>query len=428
MTTICLKGGRIIDPSNERDEIGDLYYHGRKIISENKAKNTKYYDATGLIIFPGLIDLRCHINNVNDGNCENIYSVSKAAKAGGYTTVVLMPDLNPSPDNSATIQFIKDQINKDACINVELTGCLTKSSDGKELAPIGSLKKAGVVALTDIPNSPQNNQIFYKAIEYASMFDIPVIDLPRDLSLSEKGNAHDGPEALKMGLGGFPRIAEELHVQRAISIAKNLDTKIHISSISSIGSVDMIRDAKKKGVLITADTTPEHIFLTEKNICEFNTNFKITPPLREEKDQKAIVNGLMDGTLDCISSGHKPYEEHDKNVEYDLAPEGVISLETSLNISFKALKNHESFSWLKLIDLLSLKPSKILKLNGASLNPGMNADIVVYDPKVKWVYQKQNNYSNAKNSPYDNMSFDGKVINTIHSGDCRLNLKEIKSN
>ena len=427
MTTICLKGGRIIDPSNERDEIGDLYYHGRKIISENKAKNTKYYDATGLIIFPGLIDLRCHINNVNDGNCENIYSVSKAAKAGGYTTVVLMPDLNPSPDNSATIQFIKDQINKDACINVELTGCLTKSSDGKELAPIGSLKKAGVVALTDIPNSPQNNQIFYKAIEYASMFDIPVIDLPRDLSLSEKGNAHDGPEALKMGLGGFPRIAEELHVQRAISISRSLKSSVHLSSISSIGSVEMIRDAKKKGVSVTADVTPHHISLTENNISDFNTNFKTSPPLREEIDRLHLVKALMDGTIDCVSTAHQPITEHLKNVEYDLAPSGVIGLETSLNISLNILKQTKGFTWLNLIKIMSTRAAEILNISGGTLKKGSHANIVLFDPLKKWKYTTKNGNSNGKNSPFDNMIFEGKVVETIINGEPILNYKNFIS-
>ena len=291
MKTICLTGGRIIDPSTESDEKRDLYFYDNKIISPKDAKNTEFIDVTGKIVFPGLVDLSCHINDLSGGNCENIFSMTRAAAAGGYSTVVLMPNLNPIPDNPATIQFINEQIKKDACINVKLTGCLTKGSNGKALAPLGSLKNAGVVAITDSPTSPQDNQIFCKAVEYASMFDLPVIDLPRDLSLSEEGNAHDGPIALKMGLGGYPRIAEELFVQRAISISRSLKTKVHLSSISSFGSVDLIKDAKNKGVMITADVSPQHLALTESKILNYDTNFKTTPPLREEVDRKFLIDG-----------------------------------------------------------------------------------------------------------------------------------------
>ena len=367
MKTICLTGGRIIDPSTESDEKRDLYFYDNKIISPKDAKNTEFIDVTGKIVFPGLVDLSCHINDLSGGNCENIFSMTRAAAAGGYSTVVLMPNLNPIPDNPATIQFINEQIKKDACINVKLTGCLTKGSNGKALAPLGSLKNAGVVAITDSPTSPQDNQIFCKAVEYASMFDLPVIDLPRDLSLSEEGNAHDGPIALKMGLGGYPRIAEELFVQRAISISRSLKSKVHLSSISSFGSVDLIKDAKNKGVMITADVSPQHLALTESKILNYDTNFKTTPPLREEVDRKFLIDGLMNGTIDCISSSHEPVKEYEKNVEYDLAPSGVTSLETALNISLQQLSKHPKFTWINLLKFMSLRPSEIIKVEGGGV-------------------------------------------------------------
>lgn len=427
MKTICIKGGRIIDPSLNRDEIGNLYFNGDKIIDESDASNIEYFDAKGLLIFPGLIDLRCHINDLSGGNCENISSVTRAAGAGGYSTVVLMPDLNPIPDNPATIQFTRDQINKDAIVNIKLCGNLTKGSKGKELAPIGSLQNAGVVAISDSPVSTQNNQIFCKAVEYASMFEIPVIDIPRDLTLSENGNAHDGPQALKMGLGGFPRIAEELHVQRAISISRSLKSNVHLSSISSIGSVEMIRDAKKKGVSVTADVTPHHISLTENNISGFNTNFKTSPPLREEIDRLHLVKALMDGTIDCVSTAHQPITEHLKNVEYDLAPSGVIGLETSLNISLNILKQTKGFTWLKLIKIMSTRAAEILNISGGTLKKGSHANIVLFDPLKKWKYTTKNGNSNGKNSPFDNMLFEGKVVETIINGEPILNYKKFIS-
>ncbi len=422
MKTICLTGGRIIDPSTESDEKRDLYFYDNKIISPKDAKNTEFIDVTGKIVFPGLVDLSCHINDLSGGNCENIFSMTRAAAAGGYSTVVLMPNLNPIPDNPATIQFINDQIKKDACINVKLTGCLTKGSNGKALAPLGSLKNAGVVAITDSPTSPQDNQIFCKAVEYASMFDLPVIDLPRDLSLSEEGNAHDGPIALKMGLGGYPRIAEELFVQRAISISRSLKTKVHLSSISSFGSVDLIKDAKNKGVMITADVSPQHLALTESKILNYDTNFKTTPPLREEVDRKFLIDGLMNGTIDCISSSHEPVKEYEKNVEYDLAPSGVTSLETALNISLQQLSKHPKFTWINLLKFMSLKPSEIIKVEGGGLGVGCIANIVIFDPLKKWKYCSGEGKSRAFNTPFNNSEFSGKVIQTYFNGKASQNI------
>ena len=416
MKTICLKGGRIIDPSTEKDEKGDLYFYDDKIISPKDAKNTEVIDVTGKIIFPGLVDLRCHINDLSGGNGENIFSVTRAAAAGGYSTIVLMPNLNPIPDNPATIQFIKDQIKRDACINVKLTGCLTKGSNGKALAPLGSLKNAGVVAITDSPLSPQDNQIFCKAVEYASMFDLPVIDLPRDLSLSENGNAHDGPSALKMGLGGYPRIAEELFVQRAISISRSLNTRVHLSSISSFASVDLIKEAKNRDVMITADVSPQHLALTETKILNYDTNFKTTPPLREEVDRKYLIDGLMDGTIDCISTAHEPIKEYEKNIEYDLAPTGVTSLETAFNISLQQLSEHPKFTWVNLLKFMSLRPSEIINVEGGGLRVGSTANIVIFDPLKKWKYHSSKSKSRAFNTPFNNEVFHGKVSQIYLNG------------
>ena len=416
MKTICLKGGRIIDPSTEKDEKGDLYFYDDKIISPKDAKNIEVIDVTGKIIFPGLVDLRCHINDLSGGNGENIFSVTRAAAAGGYSTIVLMPNLNPIPDNPATIQFIKDQIKRDACINVKLTGCLTKGSNGKALAPLGSLKNAGVVAITDSPLSPQDNQIFCKAVEYASMFDLPVIDLPRDLSLSENGNAHDGPSALKMGLGGYPRIAEELFVQRAISISRSLNTRVHLSSISSFASVDLIKEAKNRDVMITADVSPQHLALTETKILNYDTNFKTTPPLREEVDRKYLIDGLMDGTIDCISTAHEPIKEYEKNIEYDLAPTGVTSLETAFNISLQQLSEHPKFTWVNLLKFMSLRPSEIINVEGGELRVGNTANIVIFDPLKKWKYHSSKSKSRAFNTPFNNEEFHGKVLQIYLNG------------
>ena len=421
MSITCLRGGRVIDPVNEVDEVKDIYFEGDEIINfrNKKSKDSvKIIDVKDKIIFPGLVDLRSHLKNISGGQSENILSISQSAAAGGYTTILLMPDVNPKADNPGTIQHIQDRIIKHSLVNILLCGSLTNDGKGGTLAPLGSLKEIGVTAVSDCPSTPQNNQIFFKGIEYASMFGLLVIDLPRDISLSKSGSAHDGPQALKMGLGGYPRIAEELFVQRAISISKSVNTKIHLTSISSGGSVEMIREAKKKGIQITADVTPHHITLNELSIAEFNPNFKTSPPIREEADRKELINGIINGTIDCIASAHEPFDEHQKNVEYDLAPAGVTSLETSFSICYNILKQSDQFSWLKLVKLMSHNPAKILNVNAGCLSQGKKADIGVFDPEYEWVYNEKYRKSNASNSPFNEKKFKGKIVQTFVNGKC----------
>ena len=419
MSVTYLKGGRVIDPVNNTDEIKDLYFENGKIINfsqKDSAKKVKEVNVEHKIVLPGLVDLRCHLKNISGGQAENISTGTKAAAAGGYTTILLMPDIYPRADNPGTIQYIQDRILKHALVNVLLCGCLTKEANGKSLAPLGSLKENGVVAISDSPSTTQNNQIFSKGVEYASMFNLPVIELPRDYSLSDKGTAHDGPLALKLGLGGYPRIAEELFVQRAISISKSVDTNIHLSSISSYGSVQMLKEAKKRDVKITADVTGHHLSLNERSISDYNPNFKTIPPVREEKDRIALINGLKDGTIDSVCTAHQPFQEHEKNVEFDLAPAGVTGLETTLSICFETLVEKNNFSWNKLINIMSVNPSTILGQKREQLAIGSNANISIFDPKLTWCYDKQHRESEATNSPFKKKKFIGKIIKTFFKG------------
>ena len=419
MSITHLKGARVIDPINKTDEIKDLYFEKGKIIrfpektSENKILRV---NLKGKIIFPGLVDLRCHLKNISGGQAENISTATKAAAAGGYSTILLMPEIYPRADNPGTIQYIQDRIAKHAIIKVLLCGCLTKEAKGKSLAPLGSLQGNGVTALSDCPNTTQNNQIFSKGVEYASMFKLPVIDLSRDLSLSRDASAHDGPLALKLGLGGFPRIAEELFVQRAISVSKSVNTRIHLSSISTFGSVEMIKEAKKNNLKISADVTSHHLNLHETSILNYDPNFKTSPPVREEKDRMALINGLKDGTLDSVCSAHQPYEEHEKNIEFDLSPFGVTGLETALSICYETLVQKNKFTWSELINIMSCNPSKIIDEKINNFEIGSNANIVIFDPNLKWKYDRHNRQSKAVNTPYKNRVFEGKVIKTFFEG------------
>lgn len=419
MSVTYLKGGRVIDPVNDIDEIKDLYFENGKIIEfseKDSSEKVRKINVEGKIVLPGLVDLRCHLKNISGGQAENITTGTKAAAAGGYTTVLLIPDIYPKADNPGTIQYIQDRILKYASVKVLLCGCLTKEAKGESLAPLGSLKENGVVAISDSPSTTQNNQIFSKGVEYASMFNLPVIEIPRDYSLSDKGTAHDGPLALKLGLGGYPRIAEELFVQRAISVSKSADTKIHLSSISSCGSVEMIKEAKNRDVKITADVTGHHLSLNESSINDYNPNFKTTPPIREEIDRMALINGLKDGTIDCICTAHQPFQEHEKNVEFDLAPAGVTGFETTLSSCYETLIEKHGFSWNTLINIMSSNPSKILGQKREQLTIGNPANITIFDPKLPWNYNNQNRISEATNSPYKKRTFTGKIIKTFVKG------------
>lgn len=426
MSITCLQGGRVIDPVNGVNNIQDLYFENEKIIAKPRNIDSGLIttiDVRHKIIFPGLVDLRFHLKNITGGQTENILSGSQAAAAGGYSSVLLMPDISPKPDNPGTIQFIQDRILKQACVKILLCGNLTKDGKGEQLAPLGSLQETGVIAITDCPNTTQNNQIFSKGVEYAAMFGLLVIDLPRDLSLSRNGSAHDGPLALKMGLGGYPRIAEELYVQRAISIAQSIDTKIHLTSISSKGSVELIKSAKDKGIKISADVTANHLCFNENCITGFNPNFKMSPPIREEIDRVSLIDALLEGTIDCVSTAHNPFQEHEKNVEYDLSPAGVIGFETTLSSCYQILKEQKDFCWTKLIKAMSSNPSKILEIDTGSLSMGMAADIAVFDPNMKWEYETRNGLSQATNSPFEKHLFEGRIIQTFVNGKIAFDLK-----
>ena len=411
MTDYCLSGARIVDPSKNLDESRDFWVVDGRITFGRHDGETENLDLSGKIVMPGLIDLRSHLHAP-----ESLSSASAAAAAGGYTAILAMPDVCPPADNPGAIRLMEEKASKSASINFLQCGCLTKGSKGKELAPLGSLKEAGVVAVSDCPNSPQNTEIFLKGLEYASMFDLPVIEFPRDLTVSSSGVAHDGPTGLRMGIGGYPRMAEELFVQRAITISRNIQVNIHLSSISSAGSVELIRNAKEKGILITADTTPHHLTLTDEKILGYDPNSKTMPPLREESDREAILAGILDGTIDGICTAHEPCHEHEKQVEFDLAPAGIIGYETALSIVYEELSLHEKDPFGLIAQTMSENPRRILKTPYEGIAEGAKADFVVFDPSKNWQYRVEKGVSVARNTPFDGCTIKGSVAATFSMG------------
>ncbi len=416
---ICIKNGRIIDPKNDRDEVGDLFIVDGKFAdrpSDEMASNAVVHDASGLIVCPGLVDLHVHFRVPGQTHKETIFTGTSAAAAGGFTSVICMPNTNPPADSAGTIQYIKDAIEREAVVNVFPTGCITVGMEGKRLAPTGSLSKAGIVAISEGGKCVQDNGLMRRAIQYAHMFGIPVIDHCQDESLNKDGVVNEGFVSTKLGLIGSPREAEDIVVSRNVILSSSTGAHIHMQHISSRTAVEIIRRAKARGANVTAEATPHHIALTDAEVEGFDTNFKMNPPLRSEEDRLALIEGLEDGTIDCIATGHAPHTDYEKEVEFDYAPFGVIGLETALSIALEELYHSEKLSLIRTIALLTNRPSDILKLDKGTLDTNRSADVTIFDPNEEWTPAKDSFLSKSSNSPWIGKPLKGRVKKTFVNG------------
>ena len=416
---LWIRGGHVIDPVNDRDEESDVFAMEGAIVdnlSEEDLSSAQVIDAAGKIVCPGFVDLHAHFREPGQSHKETIGTGSRAAAAGGYTTVVIMPDVTPPADNAGVIQYILDAVAKNGQINVLPTGCMTQERVGENLAPIGSLKQAGVVAITDSPSSPQNNEIMRRTLEYAGMFDLLILDQCRDSSLTEAAAMHEGPTSLRLGLQGSPRVAEDLLVSRATLLSSLTGSRVHLQSISSGNAVDIIRKAKSRGVKVSAEVTPHHLTLIDEAISTYDTRYKINPPLREESDRQALIEGLLDGTIDCVATDHEPHVDYEKDVEFDQAPFGVIGLETALPICLETLVRRDAAELTDLIRFLSTNPAGILGLDKGTLSLGADADITIFDPDETWRVESDSLESLSANSPWLGEELQGRVTHAVVGG------------
>lgn len=419
MPSLWISNARVIDPASGRDESGDLFVDDGKIVasfSAQQKKRARKLDANGLVACPGLVDIHVHFREPGQTHKETIQTGSHAAAAGGFTTVVCMPNTSPVADNAGTIQYINDAIRRGAVVKVYPTGCITVGMKGQVLAPIGSLKRTGVVAITDDGDCVQNNELMRRAVEYAKMFDLPVMDHCQDAAMTHGAVMNEGVMSTRLGLRGWPNCAEDVIVSRNVILATYTGGHIHLQHISSRNSVEIIRRAKARGVRITAEATPHHIALTEDALASYDTNFKMNPPLRTEEDRQAIIAGLRDGTLDCIATDHAPHTDYEKDKEFDFAPNGILGLETALPVTLKVLVQEKRFKLLKVIDLLTRKPANILNLPAGTLSDGAPADICLFDPDEKWIYDAKSGFSKSSNSPWNGQTLTGRVKTTIVGG------------
>ena len=419
MPALWIKNARVIDPASKRDSVGDLFVRDGRMaerLTPAERARARKIDGKGLVAAPGLVDIHVHFREPGQTHKETIGTGSKAAAAGGFTTVVCMPNTTPPADNAGTIQYILDAVRRDAVVKVLPTGCITIGMKGDTLAPIGSLKRAGVVAITDDGDCVQSNELMRRAAEYAKMFGLPVMDHCQDHSMTEGAVMNEGDMSIRLGLRGWPNAAEDLIVSRNVILSTYTGAHIHMQHISSALSVEIMRRAKADGIRVTAEATPHHIALTDASLCAYETSFKMNPPLRTEADRRAIIEGLRDGTLDCIATDHAPHTDYEKDKEFDYAPNGIIGLETALPVVLDVLHRQNHFKLSQIVDLMTRRPAAILGLPAGSLAPGAAADICLFDPDETWTYEAKAGQSKSSNSPWSGKALRGRVHATVVDG------------
>jgi dihydroorotase len=419
MTSLLVKNGRVIDPKNGLDMEADVLVEGGKIKGVEKglkAKADKTIDAKGLVVCPGLIDMHVHLREPGREDKETIATASRAAAAGGFTTIVGMPNSTPEADNQTVIEFVLSRAKRDAVVNVLPVGAITKKRQGKELAEIGELKKTGAVAVSDDGSDIQDANVMRKALEYCKMWNMPVLSHSEDIRLSAQGVMHEGLVSTELGLAGKPAAAEEVMVAREIILSRLAESQIHFCHVSTKGSVELVRLAKKQGTLVTAETCPHYFTLTDEAVRGYNANAKVNPPLRSEEHRKAVLQGLKDGTIDVIASDHAPHLMVEKFWEFDLCENGAIGLETTLPLVLAKLVGEKVVSLSEAIAKMSCNPAKVLHLDKGTLGKGKDADITIIDLGLEETVDPKKFESKARNTPFAGMKLRGKAVYTIVAG------------
>lgn len=421
MNTV-IRNGRVIDPLSGLDKICDVYIERGKVkkVAENIKVSSKgklkEINAENLIVCPGLIDIHVHLREPGFEHKETIKTGCLSAAAGGFTSIVCMPNTDPINDNASITDFILLKARTEGVVNVFPIGAITKGEKGEVLADIGEMFEAGCVAISDDGMPVTNSNLMRRAMEYVKPFGIPVIIHAEDKFLSSDGVMNEGVVSTQLGLKGIPSASEEVMIARDIILSEITGTPIHICHVSAEGSVRLIRDAKKRGVKITAEATPHHFTLTDEAVKKYSTDAKMNPPLRTKYDVEAVIEGLKDGTLDVIATDHAPHSRDEKKVEFDLAPFGIVGLETALPLSLKLVEDgHITLN--QLIEKLTLKPSEIVNLGRGTLKEGAPADITVFDPEGQFNVNPDSFHSKSKNTPFSGWKLKGVVHFTIVSGD-----------
>ena len=421
---LLIKNGTVVTPEGERR--ADVLIEDGIIseIAETVKEDCKTVDASGKHVLPGLIDIHVHLREPGYEGKEDIESGSKAAVAGGFTQVCCMPNTNPVCDNAVVVSYIKYRESQVNLCKINPVGAITRGEDGTAMAEIGKMKQAGAVALSDDGKSVMNSDIMRLAMAYASGFGLKCLCHCEAKDLVGGGVVNEGYNSMLAGLKGSLRAAEDIMISRDICLAESLSVPVHICHVSTYSGVDIIRSAKKRGVQVTAETCPHYFILTDDIITSYDTNTKVNPPVREDKDRAAIIEGLKDGTLDCIVTDHAPHALKDKQVEYNLAAFGISGIETSFALSYTYLVKTGHLTLPQLVGKMSAKPAEILSLTGGCLKEGAPADITVVDLNAKYVIDGAKFVSKGKNTPFNGYEVYGKIVCTVVDGDIKFGEQE----
>lgn len=419
---ILIANGHVIDPSQGQNSGRNLLIEDGRVVGlldrgDGVPESTHIIDATGRVVAPGFMDMHTHLREPGEEYKETIATGVAAAVAGGFTSVCAMPNTDPVNDNPAVTRFIIEQAEAAGLANVFPIGAISKSSKGLELAEMGEMKRAGIVAVSDDGRPVPTAVMMRRAMEYARGFDLPVIDHCQEPSLAAGGMMHEGRWSLLLGLKGIPAVAEELDAVRDCLLAEMVGAKVHLAHISTAGAIEAVRQAKEKGLGVTCEVAPHHWTLTDEVLQGYDTNMKMNPPLRSREHLDAILEGLRDGTIDAIATDHAPHHADEKALEFDHAPFGITGLETAIGLALDKLVHGGVISLQRVVELCATNPSKILGLEDrGTLKPGSHADVTVIDPDLTWTFDARRSKSKSRNTPFDGWTFRGSVVATIVAG------------
>jgi dihydroorotase len=416
---LLIKNGRIVDPSSGFDAIADLALEDGRVAGMGAGldfANSEVYDASGLVVAPGFLDIHVHLREPGIEHAETIETGARAAAAGGFTSICCMPNTVPVNDNATVTSYIVDRARKFAVTNVCPIGAITKSSAGEELSAIGSMKNAGIVAISDDGRPVMNARVMRRAMEFARSLDLPVIDHCEDLNLSAGGDMHEGLTSTRLGLGGIPASSEDVMVARDILLAKSTGARFHVAHISSRNSVAMVAHAKKLGLPVTCEATPHHFAITDTDVASYDSNYKMKPPLRSSCDVEAVIEGIVSGAVDAIATDHAPHPGSEKMQEFEKCPFGILGLETALGLSLERLVHTGRISLGAMVALFTTGPANVLKLQRGTLAVGAPADVAIFSTSLEWTYDVNQSFSKSRNSPFHGRTFRGGPMATIVSG------------
>jgi dihydroorotase len=416
---LLIKNGRVIDPASGHDGIADVWIKDgiiRDVGMELPSSEVDEFDATGMIVAPGFIDMHVHLREPGFEHAETIESGSRAAAAGGFTSICPMPNTAPVNDNATVTSYIIERARRHAVVNVFPIGAITKGSAGEELAAIGSMLKAGAVAISDDGRPVMNARVMRRAMEFARSFNIPVIDHCEDLHLSAGGDMHEGLESVRLGLRGIPGCSEDVMVARDILLAEVTGARYHVAHISSRNSVEMVAFAKSRGLAVTAEATPHHLMLSDSDMAPYDSNFKMKPPLRSRCDVGAVVSGVVSGAIDAIATDHAPHPGSEKMQEFEKCPFGILGLETALGIALENLLHPGKVDLMRVVELFTTGPARILGIGRGTLAAGASGDVTIFSTEREWTYDVNKSFSKSRNSPFDGRRFRGGPVATVVAG------------